>query len=252
MRDLASIQKEFLNGIINDTKNSLKLSSLNIYRDLVSTNHLNALRDVYPVCCKIVGEDYFTYLSRIYLQKRPTNEPDLNLYGHDFSDFLADEISSKKELLTMNYLWEVSKFEWSIYSASRKNFKLNSPEKIISKIVANENGNGNVLFVLNPSLSSSLFNYPIIQIWKKHQNEEVNEIELINSKNYVVAWKHNKDVVYKNIEKDEFDFIKLLNQKKSFNELNELFINKESELENLLAVSIQNAWIVDAQNIQQI
>ncbi len=243
MRDLASIQKDFLNGVLKENKNK----SLSVYRDLVVTNHLSALKDVYPVCLRIVGEKYFSYLSEIYLEKRPTNEPDLNVYGHDFSDFLLNEITEREELSELGYLSEVTEFEWNIYSASRKDFVPNSPEEIISKIVSNENVD--VIFILNPSLSLSVFNYPIIEIWKEHQNEEVGKIELINSKNYVVVWKHNKDVVYQNIDENEFNFLNLLSQKKSFNELSEIYSDKEKELENFIATSINNGWIVDIEII---
>lgn len=246
MRDLASIQKDFLNGILKKNNSSEK-KQISVYRDLVVTNHLNALKDIYPVCRRIVGEKYFSYLSEIYLEKRPTDEPDLNVYGHDFSDFLSDEITEREELTELGYLSEVAEFEWNIYSASRKDVVSNSPEEIISKIVANENGDAQ--FILNPSLSLSVFNYPIIQIWKEHQNEEVDEIHLINSKNYVAVWKQNKDVVYQNIEKNEFDFLILLNQEKSFSELNDFYSGKENELKNLIATSINNGWIVDAEVI---
>lgn len=246
MRNLASIQKDFLNGILKKNNSSDK-KQLSVYRDLVVINHLNALKDVYPVCLRIVGDKYFSYLSEIYMEKRPTNEPDLNIYGHDFSDFLSKEITEREELSDLGYLSEVAEFEWNIYSGSRKDFVSISPEEIISKIVENENGD--VQFFLNPSLCLSIFNYPIIEIWKEHQNEEVNEIELINSKNYVVVWKHNKDVVYQNIKEDEFDFLNLLSQKKSFNELNNLYGNWGNYLENLTAKSINIGWIVEAEII---
>lgn len=246
MRDLASIQKDFLNGVLRKN-NTFEKKSLSVYRDLVVTNHLNALKDIYPVCLRIVGKKYFSYLSEIYLEKRPTNEPDLNLYGHDFSEFLSNEITEREELSELVYLSEVAEFEWNIYGASRKDFESSSPQDIISKIVANENDD--VQFILNPSLSLSVFNYPMIQIWKEHQKEEVNKIELINSENYVAVWKNNKDVVYQNIEKEEFDFLQLLLQKKLFSDLNEIYSDKEKELENIIATSMNKVWIVDANKI---
>lgn len=244
MRDLASIQRQFLDEILNGDKNN---DVYNPYSDLVFSNHSNALNDVYPVCKMIVGEQYFSFLSDLYLRKRQTNNPDINFYGHDFADFLKELVSEREELGGLGYLFEVAEFEWAVYFAQRKAMEYISPKDVISKITSVESEN--VVFKLNPSLSFLEFNYPVINIWKAHQLEDIGEIRINNSKNFAVVWKQAKDVCYQNISKNEFDFLNLLKQKKSFIELSDLIASSEKELENIIAASINNGWVIDIKNI---
>jgi Putative DNA-binding domain len=254
MRSLADIQKKFLERILTGGSESGRSHtssghpsgekySPGIYSELVATNHLNALRDVYPVCCRLVGERYFSFLAWHYLTERPSDNPDLNRYGDDFPDFLGQEVGVRHELRDLVYLPQVSQLEWAMYSASRADPQFMPMEEILSKM-ARLGDKGAVLFLINPSLSLMKFDYPVIRIWKENQLEEVRDIKLDVCEQAVVCKNHG-DVLYQIVDDEIFDFIKLILDGVTLDELNDVYRDREQRLEQLIIRSVCDGWIVD-------
>ncbi|MEW6146143.1 MAG: DNA-binding domain-containing protein [Thermodesulfobacteriota bacterium] len=258
MRDLAGIQKEFLDSILGGDTGTAgphtpsgssgggKFSAAP-YRDLVATNHLNALKDVYPVCLRLLGEGYFSFLAWNYLKDRPTNDPDLNRYGHDFPDFLEHEARVRDELKGLGYLPQVSRFEWGLYAASRKGAAAVPLEEMVSKLT-NFGDRDTVFFRLNPSLSLMEFGCPVVRIWEENRREEVGGIALDEAREYVVVWNGNGDVLYKTVDDDAYGLLRRIREGVSFCELNRIYKDREQELERLIALSISSGWIVDVED----
>jgi hypothetical protein len=257
MRDLAGIQKDFLDSILggdngpgeahpqSGSSGAVKFSAA-AYRDLVAANHLNALKDVYPVCLRLVGEGYFSFLAWNYLKDRPTDDPDLNRYGHDFPEFLEHETVVREELRGLGYLPGVSRFEWSLYAASRTGADTVPLEDMISRL-SGLGDKDTVFFRLNPSLSLMEFSCPVVRIWEENRREEVGEIALDGVKENVVVWKSNGDVLYKTVDDDAYGLLKLIQEGMPLYELNRIYENREHELERLIAQSISNGWIADVE-----
>lgn len=257
MRDLAGIQKDFLNSILTGDNKPGQLqppagsseageSSAAIYRDLVATNHLNALKDIYPVCLRLLGESYFSFLAWNYLKDRPTDDPDLNRYGHDFPGFLELEAGLREELSGLGYLPEVTRFEWSLYTASRTNADIIPIEGMLSKLM----GLGDmdtVIFRLNPSLSLLKFNYPVVRIWEENRLPEAGEIKLDKVIEKVVVWKNPGDVLYQTLDGDSFNLLMLLSESLPLHELSKIYENREQELERLISLFIRSGWIADVE-----
>ena len=257
MRDLAGIQKDFLNSILTSDNGSAEPQpasgpseagefSAAIYRDLVATNHLGALKDVYPVCLRLLGESYFSFLAWNYLKDRPTDDPDLNRYGHDFPGFLEHEAAVREELGDLGYLPEVSRFEWSLYTASRTDPDLIPLEAMLSKLTS-LGDKDTVLFLINPSLTLLKFNYPVVRIWEENRLQEVGEIVLDKVTENVVVWKNKGDVLYRTVDDDSFNLLKLLMERVPLYELNKIYENREQELERIVTQSISSGWIADVE-----
>jgi hypothetical protein len=257
MRNLADIQKDFLDSIMNGDAGEAGLNTTSgpsgggkfsaaAYRDLVATNHLNTLKDVYPVCQRLVGEGYFSFLAWNYLKDRPTDDPDLNRYGVDFPDFLEQEARVRDELTGLGYLPSVSRFEWALYAASRKSAAAVPFEEMVSKLT-HLGDKDTVFFRLNPSLSLMEFNSPVVRIWEENRREEVGQIALDGVREYVVVWKSNGDVLYKTVDGDAYGLLMLVREGVPLYELNRIYGNREQELERLVAQSISSGWIADVE-----
>ena len=255
MRDLAGIQKDFLNSILTGDNKPAQPQpasgpseagefSAAIYRDLVATNHLNALKDVYPVCLRLLGESYFSFLAWNYLKGRPTDDPDLNRYGHDFPDFLEHEAGVREELGGLGYLPEVSRFEWSLYTASRTDPDIIPLEAMLSKLTS-LGDEDTVIFRINPSLSLLKFNYPVVRIWEENRLPEVGEIVLEKVTENVLVWKNEGDVLYETVDDDTFNLLKLVREGVRLSELNNIFADRGQELERIVTQSISSGWIAD-------
>jgi hypothetical protein len=258
MRDLAGIQKDFLDSILGgDTvpagphtpsvsSGGGKYSAAR-YRDLVAANHLNALKDVYPVCLRLVGEGYFSFLAWNYLKDRPTDDPDLNRYGRDFPDFLEHETRVREELKGLGYLPPVSRFEWGLYAASRTGADVMPLEEMITKLTVLGDRN-TAFFHLNPSLSLMEFSCPVVRIWEENRREEVGGVALDGVKENVVVWKSNGDVLYKTVDDDIYGLLKLVREGVRLKELNRIYENRGQDLERLTTQAITSGWIAGVED----
>src|SRR5665213_1812162 len=55
-----------------------------VYRNNVITGLIEALQDSFPAVCRLVGEEYFRAMARLYVTARPPRSPVLLQYGADF------------------------------------------------------------------------------------------------------------------------------------------------------------------------
>jgi Putative DNA-binding domain len=62
---------------------------LAIYRNNVVHNYYEALRAVFPVVERLVGEEFFGHAARRYALACPSRSGDIQAYGESFPEFLA-------------------------------------------------------------------------------------------------------------------------------------------------------------------
>ncbi|HSK41563.1 MAG TPA: DNA-binding domain-containing protein, partial [Arenibaculum sp.] len=60
-----------------------------IYRNNVLAGLSDVLKAAYPATCRIVGEDFFAAMARLYVLAEPPRSPRLIEYGAGFPDFIA-------------------------------------------------------------------------------------------------------------------------------------------------------------------
>ena len=60
-----------------------------VYRNNVIRGLVEALKDTFPVACRIVGTDFFEAMARIYAFRNPPRSPILLEYGLEFAQFVA-------------------------------------------------------------------------------------------------------------------------------------------------------------------
>jgi uncharacterized protein (UPF0276 family) len=82
-----------------------------LYRgNLVSTWH-KALAAAYPVVAQLVGEEFFTALSREYGRAHPSDSGDLNQFGAHFERFLQ----GFEHVRGLPYLPDMARLEWQLH-----------------------------------------------------------------------------------------------------------------------------------------
>lgn len=80
------------------------------YRGSVLGNYRKALRAVYPVVEKLVGERFFDHAAEAYARRTPSLHGDLNCYGAGFADFLA----AFPGAADLAYLPDTARLEWAM------------------------------------------------------------------------------------------------------------------------------------------
>ncbi len=63
------------------------LQGIEAYRTSVAGKWLRSLEQIYPVCSRLVGQEFFSALARHYIQAHPSRSPDLGDFGSASAGF---------------------------------------------------------------------------------------------------------------------------------------------------------------------
>ena len=117
MLSLHELQKQFSSSLKNDdgaiSNYISNPSHFKIYQNSILGTLQKALKEIYPVCLKLVGDEFFLDMVTIYINENPSFSPDLNEYGATLPNF----INQFKPAETLAYLSDVTKLEWAWHRA---------------------------------------------------------------------------------------------------------------------------------------
>lgn len=162
-------------------------TQFNLYKNSITGNLKKALSKIYPVCSQLVGEDFFLAMAGQYISQTPSRTRDLNLYGNDFAEFIADFEPAQ----SLTYLPDVARLEWAwhrVFSAADTvPFDF---QKLAECYAA---GTENIFFALPPQSTLLTSPYPIDQIWEanhKSHSSDTTITLLDNSVYYFLIWRN--------------------------------------------------------------
>lgn len=173
------LQQEFIKCIMQDQQD-VRFFSQQIMPARISTDMQHGiyrrnfcgavqktLKQIYPACHCILGNDYFETLCRLYSKQHPPIHYDLNQYGEFFSTLLADQVRTNLLLKGYEYLANLATLEWhwhaSYFAADDGMFDFE-----YFSCLAEEN-HSNVQFTLSHSLSFHQSTYPVTAIWSDNR-----------------------------------------------------------------------------------
>jgi len=134
-----------------------------VYRNNVIAGLIEALQDSFPAVCRLLGEQYFRAMARLFVTAHPPRSPVLLEYGGGFPEFIA----AFEPTATLPYLAEVAHIEraWleayhaaeapSFDQAALRTLGTMVPERV-----------GELRFTLHPSLRVVRCRYPALTIWR--------------------------------------------------------------------------------------
>lgn len=144
--------------------------SLDVYRNNVTSARVRALEAIFPVCQSVLGKDCFRALARDFSWAADDARADLNVYGKQFPAFLSAQQGDAYDALP--YLEELARLEWlwhaSYYAADADPF----PFAEFAEASAHTD---QITFVLADGLALLKTNYPVREIWRRHQAKESTE-----------------------------------------------------------------------------
>lgn len=262
LKAMKAWQESFYRGIFNPTTDNVDkacvdvigskvLSAqdrLTIYRGSILGGITTALMGIYPVCLKLVGEQFFTHMVAGYLRKYPSGSPDLGDYGADLGDYLDDFINIHDSTQHLVYLPDSARLEWLWHQA----FNASDVESVQSRYQPLEElalveveQQGNIVFKLDPSIGVMESAYPVDEIWRLNQehSDELASVDLdVGGSCFIVQRNNNFDMVISKLNHDEFQFITAIHRGESFAQIVELEFH--SPVSDLLAMSLQSSLIV--------
>jgi len=223
---------------IDESGNHTAERQLSIYRTSIFGGLKKALAETFPVTKQLVGDDFFNAMTGQYIARFPCQVQDLNDYGELLSEFIRD----LKQARSVPYLADMAKLEWSINLAYHSKLQQANLDKLSGLSEQQQ-----LTITLHLANGSSLLhlNYPVDEIWNKHQNNTQLEITLQQTSLYLIVFKNDYDVVINRISKEQFYFLTCCNNGLSFVEVCEAMLNtcSEATLNTIFSESIQYGWL---------
>jgi hypothetical protein len=137
---------------------------LAVYRRNIASNLGGALAAIYPIVCKLVGDDFFSGLACVYGRAHPSTSGDLNEFGEHFADFLQ----SFAPVGMLPYLPDVARLEWLAHKA---HYALDhAPLDVNALADFPEDAYALLQVTLHPSVAVLSSAYPLFRIWQGHQD----------------------------------------------------------------------------------
>ena len=136
---------------------------LSIHRSNTTILLTEALAATFKVVHKLVGEDFFEAVARLYVRAHPPQNPCLFEYGHDFPAYLAN----LPQLAELPYVADVARLEWAWNEAFHA---AEAPVLSASDLAAVDvEDYGQLTFIPHPTLRFVASPYPIKEIWAVNQ-----------------------------------------------------------------------------------
>ena len=249
MDELRELQKKFAGTLFSSShtaleKNISPIENLQIYRNNIFINFREALKTVYPIVIKLVGEEFFDFSADTYIRSYPSTSGDLNNFGENFSVFLH----SFPPVENLPYLPDIARLEWycqQIYQA------IEPPLFDVARLQSiPEEQQAELKFFLNPASQLLVSDFPLLKIWNLCQQENQDlepSIDLSEGGVRLLLTRHNDTVIFNTLTAGEFSLLNTFTQQKNFSQacLQTLAVDKNFDLAACLQNFIANRIVVN-------
>lgn len=136
---------------------------LQVYRNNTRLSLTGALKAVYPVVERLVGEGFFQYAAAQYLTRHPSRSGDLHAFGESFATFLE----AFEPAAGLEYLPDVARLEWAyhqVFHAAR-----HAPLDPLTLAAVPPERQGELRFELHPAARLVASSFPLLRIWQIYQ-----------------------------------------------------------------------------------
>lgn len=212
-----------------------------IYQDSFIGRLQKILSSTFPVCQKLVGDDFFFNMTIPYIETHaPTN--DLNRYGATFSDFISQHPVAPQ----LPYLADVAKLEWAWQETfTAKDNPLFNFDELAA---AYHDGLRDIFFKL-PERSSLLNSpYPLQHIWETNQDAyQGDTLITLDSPQlfYFLIWRQQLNRKMDVLTYSEWQVLTLIKQQLSLNQICETIDTyfPHISLSQTLSKLVAQSWI---------
>lgn len=254
MPSLHDIQKNFISTFDNNrtdfyqsirhNKSLTAEEQFSIYANSIIGALQKALKEIFPVCYKLLGHDFFIHMINTFISQTHSTSPDIGECGLHFSDF----IEAYEPANTLPYLADVARLEWAwhkIYFAP-DNIKFD-----YQKLTEVYTSAGNQLIFTLPTDSFLLTSpYPIHQIWETNQPNYIGEQKITlseNEKYYFLVWRKLLELRIDPLTYSEWQILSWMQNESTLEQVCENISQSKLDIDmvSLLPQLINLGWIAD-------
>ncbi len=215
-----------------------------IYRRAILGTLVRAIGAIYPVCKRVVGEDFFDAMSRVYARQSPSETPDLGDYSESFSDF----VENFEPAAELSYLADVARLEWYWHRA------FHAPDEDAMDVPAlsnvDESDTDRIVFRLPASAKLMTSNYPIQKIWQVNQDNWAGDqaVDLDAGASRLIIWRREYEMRIDEVDRHAWSLLNAIDAGQSLGEIGDIDdIDDLDSLDVVLPRCVQNGWIAGFQ-----
>lgn len=170
--ELAASQQQFA-GALLDAGNAPQVLSqfkgsgnehrLALYRGNLTATWDKVLSAAYPVVRMLVGEEFFSGLSKAYGSAHPSTSGDLNRFGADFDTFLREF----PHVADYPYLTDMAALEWALHRAHYAPAAQGVSAQRLAELSPDQMETARM--TLHPACRLLASDWATIQLWQAHQ-----------------------------------------------------------------------------------
>ncbi|HYP58719.1 MAG TPA: DNA-binding domain-containing protein [Beijerinckia sp.] len=152
-------------GLVSQNSHGLE-QRFAVYRNNVAIGLIEALEARFPVVRRLVGEEFFTAMARVFVQAHPPRSPLLMIYGDSFPQFIAG-FGPAAELI---YLADIARLE----AARTRAYHAADAQAFDPSALAGMSDEAlqTVRFMLHPAVEIISSAHPIVTIWAMNSDEK--------------------------------------------------------------------------------
>ena len=134
-----------------------------LYRGNLTATWDKVLSAAFPVIRQLVGDEFFSALTRAFGMAYPSDSPDLNHFGANFAHFLA----GFEHVADYPYLPDMARLEWAMHRAYYAPDATAIAPDALAALSADDFERAR--FTLHPAVSLFHFSRAVVPLWQAHQ-----------------------------------------------------------------------------------
>jgi hypothetical protein len=132
-----------------------------VYRNNVYASLIDVLQARFPVVSRLVGEEFFRAMARVYIEKEAPRSAVLLRYGTSFPSFVV----SFPPAQSVPYLADIAALEWAWHAAYHA---ADAAPLALDELASVADQAGDAVLKLHPSLGLINSAFPIVTIYELH------------------------------------------------------------------------------------
>jgi len=181
-----------------------------VYRNNVVLSLSDALSDAFPVVEKLVGEEFFQAMARVFVRQYPPKSPILSQFAPEFPDFLA----AFPPVAKLTYLPDVARLEKARTEAYHAADATPIDGAALAALSPEQMTDAKLR--LHPSLRVLSSPFPIFAIWR--QNSDAPETAIPKHGQDVLIARPNDMVEMRSLPPGAADFLRALQSGRTLGE----------------------------------
>ncbi len=137
-------------------------TAIEVYRNNYRGNLHDALACAYPVIVQLVGDDFFRFLAKKYIEYNQSSSTNMHDYGAVMANFLADF----EPVRQLPYLPDMARLEWACHVAYYADDRVPLSLESLAQIPAARYAD----LVLQTAGQVIRSSFPVAAIWQAHQS----------------------------------------------------------------------------------